>query len=363
MNVEERNEFARQYVTEQLDKAEQRSANDFLDLDDIEELQSILDDLINIKQKGFRGIVLTAIVGLQIDPAYEPLTKFYDANPRSIFEKGIFYALRGRVPSGKSDPLNVAKNANVIDETWARGKRPEKAAFAAVNYLRKIMSAPSTQRQQLIDFFFYRLWVYGQSVSSIKIKVPEKDQLSNQEFARVCNRFIEEFPENGTVPQFVIFKLIEAVYAQSSLSVEGGLESVFGPNTTSKKPADIWIENDDGKPINLFEVTVKTVDEKRLDDCVDSLDAMNILDLPVQFICRLPQDVASLTGFSNNTANVHGKHFDFQDIKEFVKSLSSLLSQAQIRALLDEFSVFISDVERPISTKEGWNKILSDIDL
>ncbi len=125
MNVEERNQFARQYVSEELNKAEQRSANDFLDLDDIKELQSILDDLINVSAKGFRGVVLTAIVGLKIDPAYKPLTRFYDANPRSIFEKGIFYALRGRVPSGKSDPLNVAKNTHIIDENWANGlKKP-----------------------------------------------------------------------------------------------------------------------------------------------------------------------------------------------------------------------------------------------
>ncbi len=38
----------------------------------------------------------------------------------------------------------------------------------------------ATQRQSLIDFFFYRLWVYGQSVASITIKVPQKDQLDTR---------------------------------------------------------------------------------------------------------------------------------------------------------------------------------------
>lgn len=363
MNVVERNQFAMQYVTDELDKAQGKSSQDFLDMAEIGELQCILDDLIRVKAMGFRGLVLTAIVGLKIDQDYNPLTDFYAANPRSIFEKGIFYALRGRVPSGKSDPLNVAKNISVLDDNWVTGKRPEKSARAVVTYLHKIMDAPPKRQQELIDYFFYRLWAYGKEVTSIKIKVPKKEQLSNQEFAHVCNRFIGEYPERGTVPQFVVFKLLEAVYAQSSISVEGGAESVFGTNTTSKKPADIWLEDENGKPFNLFEVTVKIVDEKRLDDCVDSLNTLEMLQLPVQFICRVPQDVSSLNQFNGNTANVNGKHFDFQDIYEFIRGVSSLLGQAQIKAIIEDITMFLTNTDRLVETKEGWNKILTDMDV
>ncbi len=363
MNVYERNKFAKEYVIEELDKAANRSAQDFIGIKDITELQLILDDLIRIKVMGFRGLVLTAIVGLKIDSRYDPLTDFYASNPRSIFEQGIFYALRGRVPSGKSDPLNVAKNTSVIDENWAKGKRPESAAKAAVIFLRKIMDADANMRQELVDYFFYRLWTYGKEVTSIPIKMPEKDALSSQEFACVCNRFISEYPESGTMPQFIIFKLLESIYAQSSIFVKGGTESVFGTNTTSKKPADIWLEDDNGEPFNLFEITVKKVDEKRLDDCVDNLHALNMLELPVQFICRLPQDVSTLTQYGNNIANVNGKHFDFQDIGEFVRGLSALLGQAQIKAILQDITVFLSDTERPVAIKEGWNRILSELDV
>ncbi len=362
MNVTERNQFAEDYVTTKLDEASAHGLDDFWDLPDLVELREILNNLVWVKAMGFRGLVLTAIVGLEINPDYDPLNDFYDSNPRSIFEKGIFYALRGRVPSGKSDPLNVAKNASVLNENWAKGKRPEKAALAAVKYLQEIMDADPERQEKLIDLFFYTLWSYGDSVASIKIEVPAREQLSNQEFAHICNRFVLEFPESGTVPQFVVFKLLEAVYAHSAVAVEGGLESVFGTNTTSKKPADIWLE-EDGKFTNLFEITVKKVDEKRLDDCVDSLAAMGILDLPVQFICRLPQDVSELSDMQNSTVSVHSKHFDFQDIQEFIRSLITLLSQEQITALLAEFAEFLEQVERPVATKDGWNKILSEMDV
>lgn len=362
MNVAERNQFARDYVTSKLDEASIRTVDDFSGLEDFEKLKKTLRDLVCVKAKGFRGVVLTAIVGLQIDPDYKPLTKFYSANPRSIFEKGIFYALRGRVPCGLSDPLNVAKNINILDESWATGKRPASASFAAVNYLTEIVEANSKRRELLVDFFFHALWSYGDAVAAIKIVVPAREQLSNQEFAFLCSRFVLEFPESGTVPQFIIFKLLQAVYAQSSISVEGGLESVFGTNTTSKKPADIWLE-DGGHVSNLFEITVKKVDEKRLDDCVESLAAMKLLDLPVQFICRLPKDVSELTGVKYNTVTVHGKHFDFQDIQEFIRSLVTLLSQDQIRDLLAQFQTFLGDVERPVATKDGWNHILGEMDI
>ena len=362
MNVKERNQFAQDYVTAKLDEASSRTIDDFADLTNFDELRQVLNNLVWVKAMGFRGLVLTAIVGLAINPDYDPLNNYYDSNPRSIFEKGIFYALRGRVPSGKSDPLNVAKNASVINENWAKGKRPERAALAAVRYLHEIMDADPERQERLIDFFFHSFWAYGDSVAKIKIVVPEREQLSNQEFAHICNRFVLEFPESGTVPQFVVFKLLEAVYAHSAVTVEGGLESVFGTNTTSKKPADIWLE-EDGKFTNLFEITVKKVDEKRLDDCVDSLAAMGILDLPVQFICRLPQDVSELSDMKNSTVSVHGKHFDFQDIQEFIRSLITLLSQEQITALLAEFAEFLEQVERPVATKDGWNKILSEMDV
>lgn len=132
MNVDQRNKFAAEFVSSKLDEAEGKDIGDFSGIKNFDKLQKILDDLIWINARGFRGIVLTAIVGLEIDSSYDPLSNFYSCNPRSIFEKGIYFALKGRVPSGKSDPLNVAKNTNNLNKDWATGKRPEKAALAVV---------------------------------------------------------------------------------------------------------------------------------------------------------------------------------------------------------------------------------------
>ena len=52
-----------------------------------------------------------------------------------------------------------------------------------------------------------------------------------------------------------------------------------------------------------------------------------------------------------------------QDIGEFVRGLSALLGQAQIKAILQDITVFLSDTERPVAIKEGWNRILSELDV
>ena len=361
MTKDERNAFAESYTEDKLDKAANGSLEDFASLKDLPSLEAILNDLINVKVAGFRGVVATSIVGLAIDPGFDPLNKFYDCNPRSIFEQGIVNAFQSRcIPSGKSDPLNVAKNVNQLDEGWISGKRPEKSARGAVNYLTEIMSADSTRRELLIDLFYLKLVEYANARASIKVEVPDREQLSNQEFSHICNRLILEYPESGTVPQYMIFKLLESVYQNSTISVEGGLESVFGTNTTSKKPADIWLE-ENGEPINLFEITVKKVDFKRLNDCFDSLATLKLLHLPVQFICRLPADVSDLGELRNNGASAQGKLFDFQDISEFVRSLVTLLSEKQIGFILDDIDAFMKETRRPVKTKEGWNTILGEL--
>lgn len=135
---------------------------------------------------------------------------------------------------------------------------------------------------------------------------------------------------------------------------------MFGTNTTSKKPADIWIENEHGHPLNLFEITVKNIDDKRLNDCIENLNAMGMLDLPVQFVCRLPIDVKELDNIEHNTVKMQGAAFDFIDIESFINSLASLLSNNQIQKIINDFSLFMNDVERPVKTKEGWNKIISN---
>lgn len=167
--------------------------------------------------------------------------------------------------------------------------------------------------------------------------------------------FAVGFPESGTIPQLLIAKLLSAIFASSSTNVEGGDESVFGTNTTSKKPADIWLSVG-GKPTNLFEVTVKKIDSKRLDDCLDSLRAMRLLDNPVTFVCRFPSDIKELN-VSDGSCRYKGKQFEFVDIGVFTASLSSLLVPEELVRIVDEMREFISHVNISLRTKTGWNEI------
>lgn len=355
MSSSDKTVLAQRYIEEKVEVALKNTEDTFKKLPNYEEISLILKDLIDVKSMGFRGIVATALTGMHLDPTYDPLNNFYGCNPRSIFENGIFFALQGIVPCGKSDPLNVAKNQNVLNKEWTIGKRPASAALAVVKFLQEIISNPQ-HRETLIDFYFFRLVEYGKKVKAISISIPDNNDLSQQEIAHRLADFVYRFPERGTTPQYVVSLLLKEIYSDSSFTVVGGEESVFGTNTTSKKAADIWVEKD-SIPINLYEITVKKVDTKRLSDSLHALSDMNMLDKNIHFICRLPDDTRTLEGLENGTYNYQGKRFNFIDLKEFILTTVALLTTEQLKNIIRELSVFIESIDRPISTKEGWNSI------
>ncbi len=311
MDVNERNRLAKNYITDKLDLVSGYTSSYFEDLPNYEKILKILKDLIQVNAKGFRGIVATALTGKFLNPNYDPLNDFYSCNPRSIFEQGIFYAFENRIPCGKSDPLNVAKNINVLDDEWTNGKRPKSAAQAVVDFLRIYESSSVLQQEKLTDFFFFELHQYAQSIGTIDIELPEEQEWSPQLFATKLSAFVHQYPESGAVPQLIISILLKQIYKRSSINVEGGDESVFGTNTTSKKPADIWLEIE-GKPFSLFEITVKKIDYKRLDDCIHSLHAVDMLNCPVHFICRTAVDIDKLNGVENGVLKYKGKTFNLR---------------------------------------------------
>jgi len=356
MKASDRNESVKLYIASKLDRVTDLTEDYFTTLSNYDQLSGLLSDLINVKAMGFRGIVATAIAGKYLNPSYDPLNNFYSCNPRAIFENGIFYAFDGKVPCGKSDPLNVAKNINVLDEEWANGKRPQKAALAAVKYLRIIEGASKEEKEILIDLFFFKLSEYSKSVGAIEINISEIDKLSHQGIARKLTRFVLEYPESGTIPQLAISKLLNKLYEVSEISVMGGDESVFGTNTTSKKPADIWLEID-SSPTHLYEITVKKIDNKRLDDSIQSINSLGLLNRTIYFICRLPEDVSELSGALDETFNYKGKNFNFIDISQFITSVVALLAREQLDSLLEELKEFVEKIDRPVKTKKGWNSI------
>lgn len=360
MTVSERNAQAKKYVCEKLVGARIKDIANFTSLKDDVSLNKLLQDLICVQAAGFRGVVITAIVGMYIDSKYNPLSSFYSCKPRAIFENGIWYALtENKIPCGKSDPLNVAKNINELNESWAKGRRPQKSALAAVSFLRRLTSEKNKKRKDdLINYFFLHLVNYARTIESIEIATTTDLTASNQSIATKLVEFILAYPESGTMPQMLIGLLLTELFDTTNLTVYGTDESVFGTNTTSKKPADIWVSKN-SVPINLYEITVKKVDFKRLADCLDALRGLNLLDKSLTFICRMPQDISELALADNNTVDYKGKIIDFVDIASFVRISTSLISNEKLIVIVDKLRHAMQDVNRPVKTKEGWNKIFN----
>lgn len=360
MNIKERNEKAKQFILDQLAMAAQHNESDFDDLPDFHNLKSLTQDLIYANSMGFRGVVATALTGRFLDEKYDYLNDFYGCKPRPVFENGIFYAFREmKIPCGKSDPLNVAKNISVLDESWAKGKKPQKAAMAVVNLLRIIDNQKDdTIQKKIINYFFFRLLSFSKENASISIHTLDEAFLSNQIVASKLISFVLKYPEAGTTPQVVVSKILSYIYDKSSINVVGGDESVFGTNTTSKKPADIWTEDDEGI-FNLYEITVKKIDYKRLDDSIQSLIDTECLEKPILFVCRIPDDIDTLDGYQNGVLTYNNKAFNFVDISDFIKCSIALLSSGQIENLLSEMEDFVGSYLRPVKTKNGWNEIFS----
>ncbi|MDC0535646.1 hypothetical protein OAO18_07545 [Francisellaceae bacterium] len=353
-----RDKLAQHYVNAKLGVAKTKTVDDFLEFHTDARVHKLLSELIEVKAKGFRGVVLTALTGLHLNESYEPLNNFYGCHPRSIFENGIWYALdENNIPCGKSDPLNVAKNTNQLNEDWADAKRPQSAAIAAVNFLRLVIEANKEKRARLIDYFFFRLWSFAQSISDYKLVKIEPSNHSNQIIGSQLVEFTLKYPESGNLPQYLVAQLLLGLFRTSNIEVIGGDESVFGTNTTSKKPADIWLELD-GVIINLYEVTVKPVPLKRLDDSLDALYSTGHLNYPVTFICRMDLDVQNLN-LEDGSFKYKGKRFDFIDYRCFCLPIFALLNNEECSTVLTNIADFVQDKNISMGVKTGWNEFFS----
>jgi hypothetical protein len=360
--VDTRNLKARAFVKEWLDRGRDFKPPKPLS-DELTEAKRVLDNLIPINSKGFRGVVLTAIVGQYLDEKYQPLIDFYSCSPRAIFEQGIYYALQeAQIPCGKSDPLNVAKNIQKLDYDWAKGRRPEPAARAVVDFLRMLDAASEDPllHENLLLLYFHELYSYGQLVKSLHIQMTETDKAVPIDDAQKFAKLSVECPEGGSVPQFIVGSLISLLREGdlNTYKIVGHEESVFGTNTTSKKPADIWEVHGDGTLGALYEITVKGIDFKRLDDCVDALTALNVTDPVVTFVCRLPHDITSLS-LTHPFTVFRGVRFQFLDITQFIYMSYCLLNEEQRIRLKAKMNTFIADVNRSVATKVFWNEHVS----
>ena len=322
--------------------------------------RQVLERLIPIQTDGFRGITLTAIMGKLVREDINTGTEFNSINPRGLFEKGIWPILKEfRIPTGASAPLNVAKNVQVLDEKWAEGRKPEDAARAAVDYIRRVNRhwADPDFRDDLIMMFLQRLLAYAQEVGSHDIALTELGGIPPLSLGLKLADFVCDFPEGGSIPQFVVGVLLDLMRRNDAdyESVEGLDASVFGTNTTSNKPADLWERMADESFGNLYEVTCKRVDQTRLNAAVDSFVQLEQPNAPITFVCRMPEDVTSLE-LENGIVVVRGMTFQFIDITTFISTICVLLGDRKRTEAIGRIANFVSDPSRRIKTKQGWAK-------
>lgn len=360
MNSETRNDQVKEWLHTKIKMAKTASLNDFGRLKELDKISETIGNLIRTDAKGFRGVVITSLAGHFINPQFSPLIDFYACNPRAIFENAIWYALTDHnIPCGKSDPLNVAKNIKILDSNWAKGRRPEKSAIAAADFLRIFFNEKDAkQKSTLEDFFFYNLIQYANEISSIVINKIHNDAVTRQQLASNLIRFSLAAPESGATPQMLTAVTMRQLYSRSTLTVCGGDESVFGTNTTSKKPADIWIE-DNGKVILLYEITLKKVDQKRLEDIIESTRSINVDSAPLTFICRIPEDTSSLVEMKDHSLNYKGFQIEFIDFAKFIETLFSLIDRNGAQSIHQSMSSFVELVTTSPKTKAAWNQIFN----
>ncbi len=357
MKPADRNQFVAQELEQLISRVK---AGEGPAIDRYKKERAVLERLIPISTDGFRGITLTAIMGKMVREDINTSNEFGSINPRSIFERAIRPILRKhRIPTGASAPLNVAKNVQVIDEKWAEGRKPEDAALAAVDYIRRINRHWQNLelRSDLILMFVQRLLDYADEVGQLEVTLEVLEAVAPMEIGYKLAEFAVTTPEGGSIPQYLFGLILKSLRSSDTEfdAVLGGDASVFGTNTTSNKPADIWETLVGGIAGNFFEVTCKPVDLERLDAAVDSFSKQSVDNAPITFVCRMPEDVRSLA-LNYGTMEYRGAQFQFIDFCDTIKILYLLLPETKRVQVVEKFREFIADPSRKVSTKKAWAK-------
>jgi len=359
-------------VTGDLSVIETQAHNVCCELGLVNEVEKELNYLFQwktIKQqkefrKGFPGVVLVAVVGRLLNNSYNPSTGFYKINPRPLFEKHIRPVLHGKykAPMGLSDPLNVAKNANVLDDEWARGKRPEWAAMATVNLVKWAATASENELKALLRIL---VWVY---LTLSKLYTRQLPQLSlgiDLNAARnLLISLINMAPAGGATAQNVVGALLQAqhdLFKKEGI-LEGVGESVYATNTTSGKPGDFSEAFDN--QLHIYEVTTKKVDLQRVDESAEAIlhylaQTLNVpQSLEITFLCR-HKDI-EIEGLEINTSLTHkGVRYHFVDLHYWIFMMLERLGPTGRNTALSLIENYIRSASTDLTVKGTWEDLVS----
>ena len=353
-------------ITAYLEKLYSEASNKGTDLSGAPCRES-LDSLFDTSAFGFREVLLTSIVGIYLDNSFKPSTRFYDCNPRAIYEGPIknFLLLKG-IQHTKSGPLNVAKATPGLNDTWARQRRPFEVADSVVKLIEYIEKGDSVNRAHTIGVsLMQKLIQDSEEVKSLDIEV---EPTSDPDFLYgLCKTLIIDTPDSGNTPQ-KLSALLLSNYHQSlktGIIVTGGQDRASVTSTTSKKPGDINEESKDGDIYKVYEVTVKKFDEARILDSFDSIvkynDNHNTNIHEVVVICRkddCPTEMtkSGLTGYLGRY-QYRGVEYYYWDIFEWISSMLQRMTESARKNFYQELNSYINEVNTSRVVKEKWRML------
>lgn len=308
---------------------------------------------------GHREIILTIIVASLLDPKFKASKDFYACNPRSIFEQPIRKALREfGIPHRKSGPLNVAKNSKKINSDWATDKHGGEIAMNVVKIVRKIESVNTEKLKQFAQAYIYRYKQEAKRIKELGVELPPQE---NPIFlSKLCFGLINEVPDGGATPQFIVGLLMESMNKdrKNAVSVFGHKDSVSTTNTTSKKPGDIVETISEGSEL-IYEITVKKFSDDRLIESHDAVLQYSPHIKDVYVVCRpedVPDTLSKEEGLVIATTQYRELSYYFLNIYYFIQSKVILLSPEGRRGFYQQLVDYINDTNTSEKVKVYFSR-------
>ncbi|MCX6023255.1 MAG: hypothetical protein NTZ05_16320 [Chloroflexi bacterium] len=264
---------------------------------------------------------------------------------------------------GKSDPLNVAKNINIIDNAWAKGKRPESAALSAVRLITWIVSASADDLQRFLRVL---IWIYlslGSVYAPSITRIPGHTSLFG--LWNLLRTLIARAPAGGETAQVIVGALLSAeheVYGMSSAFTGSG-GSINATNTTSGKPGDFAILVDETH-LHIYEVTTKKIDNQRLADSAEAIHRflertdMKADSLDATFLCGA-EDI-QVTGINEfSSVPYSGISYNFVELDGWILHTLERLGFPGRRRAIEIIAAYAEDPNTHLAVKDEWTKLAS----
>ena len=335
-----------------------------------EALVPLFDTLFRTTFRGFREILLLITVVKLGDPDYDPSTDFYSCSPRALYPAAIRPVLTElRIPRGLDGPLNVAKASQGINAEWATRRKPRQVAAAVLALLDHLATASPESRHHFAVLLCRRFLAVSAQVAALAVEDPPE---SNPILLfDLCEDMIRSVPSAGNTPQRIVGYLIDAHLRQtaSGATVTGHLDSASTTSTTSKKPGDICEWSPDGKPLRVYEVTVKRFDEQRIEEAASSIAAWcrehgQAID-EVLVLCRsedVPESIErqERSELLYGAVEHQGLRFVFADLTEWIAAAILRLScDARVR-FFEALHTYIAEPSTAIKVKERWRQLRTE---